>query len=322
MGERYRTKLPPKILAKSILQMNEPMSDEGVLEAIDSLRNEFIKLHPDVQLKRNDDLFFLKFLRARKFQEKDALELIRKYHARKDSEFAEIFAKINHPELLVPLLNEGVVCPLKGRGKDGSAIVQMQMGKNDSSLLDNIALLYLTLDFLSEDEQNQINGLIIIHDFCYLTLNSVMQMEKHLLKQLLKMINNSVPIIVRNVLVVNQISLITLAYSAAKQKMKEANKEKVRLIGTKYKLLEEFIDPSVLPPQYGGSGPNCNPSVWVAEILGVDEPIYEYHLALQEMPAKKSSEKSKKISQKKHEENSSCLDSIRSCFGVCNMCGD
>ena len=79
MSERYVCKLSPDLIKKAAEDLNEPHSDDEKHQAIDKLKTAFSeeKYGP---LIRTDDLFFLRFLRAKKYNHDKALKCLQNYH--------------------------------------------------------------------------------------------------------------------------------------------------------------------------------------------------------------------------------------------------
>ncbi|XP_078489341.1 alpha-tocopherol transfer protein-like [Ciona intestinalis] len=155
MGGRYECRLSGEELKKAQIELNEPISDQERIAAIDALRENFKTKHPEMTLVNDSDAFMLRFLRSKKFNQEKALIKLFKYQSNY-STWDEVFDKVRNPVLLKPLIEAGVVVQLKGRAKDGSVIVVGRPGIIKHTWIDMMAMIILTAETLLQDEHTQV----------------------------------------------------------------------------------------------------------------------------------------------------------------------
>ena len=263
---RYECTLSDELLSKAVEDLNEPADNSVRLEQIDSLRAAFKMRNPNVKLFRKDDMFFLQFLRASKFEQTKALQLLTSYH-QQTNEWLDAFNLINDPELMGPVLNKGLAFPVGGRTKGGSGIAVLRHGKGGASLLDGFTTFILVLELMLEKEENQIFGIMVIQDFSFITPKTMWQFEPQLIKKIYNFLFNGLPGTLVKTLIVNQPVIFTSINLVIHRLLSEREKQKKVFIGTNYRLINEYVDLSILPPSVGGTGPDCDAEFWKRKIL-------------------------------------------------------
>ena len=273
MGPRYECNLSPKVLAKAVEELNEPEDNAERLRAIDELREAFIKANPEMKLIRDDDSFILRFLRARKFNQEKALKMITNYHIQTTS-WPEVFDKVKNPSLIKNTLDAGVVLPLKGRAKDGSAIVIGRPGIGENPVvIDLYASIFMTMEKMVEDEETQIHGVTVIQDLAYYGMDYVRQTTPAISKRFIAVVQDSLPLRVKSLNVTNEPKIFDIVYAIASPFMKEKIKKRYMFHGQDFSKLYQIIDKSVLPPMFAGSGPDLDPQEWKSELMGEDTAL-------------------------------------------------
>lgn len=264
---RYQCNLPPELLEKAVNELNEPKNNDERLAHIDYIREEFKRQNPDVKLVQEDDSFILRFLRVRKFDRVKTLQTLKNYHAQRDS-WPEVFDKVKNPVLLKHELEQGVVCPLEGKAKNGCHVVVMRPGLNNCNIVTDIAAcMILTVEKLLEQEETQINGIVVINDMAYLTLDMAKQMGPSLAKKLTTTIQECLPLRIKSSNLTNQPKFFDLAYAIVYPLLKDKMKKRLQLHGQDFSKLFEQIDRSQLPLMFAGTGPEMDVQDWKEEIL-------------------------------------------------------
>ena len=273
MTERYECGLSPKVLAKAVEELNEPEDNVERLRAIDELREAFKVANPNIKLKREDDAFILRFLRARKFNQEKALKMITNYHVQTSS-WPEVFDKVRNPELMKQTLDVGVVLPLKGKAKDGSTVVIGRPGIGENPDIINLyASIFVTMEKMVEDEETQVHGVTVIQDLAYYSMDYVRQSTPGMQRRFIAVVQDSLPLRVKSLNATNEPKIFDIVYAIAAPFMKEKIKKRYRLHGKDFSGLYEIIDKSVLPPMFAGTGPELDPEEWKLELLGEDTAL-------------------------------------------------
>ncbi|CAK8673740.1 unnamed protein product [Clavelina lepadiformis] len=254
--KRYECTLSPKLLEKAVKELNEPRDNEKRLQAIDELRNNYDaeKFGP---LVREDDEFFLRFLRAKKFNQKKALTVLQNYHNVK-KEFKEVFGKVNNPAVLTPIIEKEVMMMLPGVAKNGAAVMLSRHGliDKDMDIYDFMAYGVFSMEKLLEDEAIQINGIATIKDLENFNMTFFTKISPLALGKMTKVWQEAMPMRYKESHVVNEGTFYDVIMAIVRPFLKKKLLDRIHLHGTNFKGIHEFIDPSILPPYLDGTGPD------------------------------------------------------------------
>ena len=264
--KRYVCTLSEELLTEAVVNLDEPADNSVRLERIDDLHQAFKQQNPHLKLFRKDDMFFLQFLRATKFEKAKALHLLTSYH-KQLQEWPAAFDQINDPDMMEPVLKKGVAFPVNGRAKNGSGVVIIRHGKGRASLLDGITMLLLALEHMLEKEENQIFGIMMIQDFSYATPKVMWQFEPQILKKFYSFMFDGLPFTLVKTIVVNEPALFSVVNAITNRVLCSTDFSKMTVVGTNYRLLDKHVDLSILPPSVGGTGPDCDAEFWKRKIL-------------------------------------------------------
>ena len=258
MSLRYECRLGPELLDKAVTELNEPRNNEERLKAIDELRNSFdvAKYGPLIQ---SDDAFILRFLRAKKFKQEKALKVLQNYHTIK-KEFSELFEKVRNPALLQPIIEKGILSVLNGKSVDGATVVLYRPGLLDKTarLHDLMAYGVVAMEKLIEDEEVQINGIATLEDLENFSISICFQVSPFQLAKLYAIYQEAMPVRMKGVYMLNEGRVFDTLMMMFKPFMKKKMVERIHPIGKKYSQLHQYIQPSLIPPQYGGTGPDVS----------------------------------------------------------------
>ena len=233
-------------------ELNEPKSVDERLEKIDQLRTAFLNQNAELCLIRSDDAFILRFLRARKFHRGYALSILNNYHAQYCM-WPEVLEKMNNPQLVKYVFDAGGYITLKGKAKDGSAICIGRPGRTENfDAVDFFAAMLLTLEKLLDDEKVQIYGITVIEDVSNVGYKIAWKFPS-LSKQVMSLMQDVMPLRLRSINFVNEPYLFDCIAMIMKPFFKEKMRKRMHLHGKKFSKLHELIDPSILPPMYGGT---------------------------------------------------------------------
>ena len=265
---RYKCTLDSETLAKAVAELNEPETNEKRLEVIDSFRDSLKNLYPSIQLEQEDDYFILSFLRAKKFRNEKAIAAIKYYHE-KDSEYPEIFEKTKYPKALEQSFDAGIVCPIKGKAKDGSSVVMFRVGINDCPLSDVFCLLFLTFkNMVLGEERNQIYGFTIIYDLTYFGASFAKKFDTNIGKVIAKTFSKYLPIRIKQLNFTNQPRIFSLMFGLVTSFVdSKSMKAPINRHGNDFTQLHQSIDKTLLPKFVGGNGPELSPAYWKNKIL-------------------------------------------------------
>ena len=265
-AKRYRWTLPPHILEKAVRELNEPADDLKRLVAIDKFREALKKDNYNLKLLIEDDVFLLKFLRARRFDQNEALKLLKNYHIHRKQR-PEMFEKLKNPKMIEKTLSAGVVCPLQGRSKNGSVVFVTRFGKDRTTLQDCLAACCLTFERLLENEENQINGFVAIHDFSFLDTDVNLCIKPAQAARAMFFLQNGLPNRITKVFFLHQPTAFAAFFEIFQPLMKPSLREKNIMAGNEYKRIHDAVDKSVLPSIFMGTGQELDIEKWKQEVL-------------------------------------------------------
>uniref|UniRef100_F7AVL3 CRAL-TRIO domain-containing protein n=2 Tax=Ciona intestinalis TaxID=7719 RepID=F7AVL3_CIOIN len=269
---RYECRLSREDLKKAQAELNEPISDQERIAAIDVLRESFQTKHPEVTLANDSDVFMLRFLRSKKFNQEKALTKLYKYQ-NNYSTWGEVFDKVRNPVLLKPLIEAGVVVPLKGRAKDGSVVVVGRPGIVQHTWIDMMAMIILTAETLLQDEHTQIYGMTVVIDQAYFTMELAKQYTPAISRRFGGFMQDSLPARVKSMNLTNQGKIWDIVWAIAQPFLKDKMKKRFRIHGTEFSTLYDVIDRSILPPMFAGNGPPLDPEEWKSHVISEDTAL-------------------------------------------------
>lgn len=255
-SERYQCRLSPDLLEKAVTELNEPRNNEERLKAIDDLRESFDS-ETYGSLARTDDVFILRFLRAKKFNQKKALLALHNYHkVRKENK--EIFDKVTNPALLKHVFEAGVIIAIDGAGKDGSCVIMDRLGKivKGMDIYDLTAYGVLTVEKLLENERNQILGMQAVEDMENFNISIVTKVSPVALSKMNSIWQDAMPIRIKNMHVLNEGKMMDIIMAIFKLFIKQKLIDRIKCHGQNYVGVHEYVNPTMIPPCFGGTGPS------------------------------------------------------------------
>ncbi|XP_076821292.1 alpha-tocopherol transfer protein-like [Clavelina lepadiformis] len=256
MTTRYECTLSPELLEKAVTELHEPRDNAERLKAIDELKNSYNaeKYGP---LIRDDDGFILRFLRAKKFNQKKALTVLQNYHSVK-KEFHQIFDKVHNPAVLEPLINSHVILTFQGQAKDGAGIMWYRPGMLDREIdiYDLMAYSVLTIEKMLESEACQINGLASVEDLEHFSISMLFKISPIALARMNSIWQDAMPLRFKAVHILNEGKVYDIILALFKPFLKQKIIDRIHTHGSKINSLHEFVDQAVLPPELGGTGPD------------------------------------------------------------------
>ena len=266
---RYKCTLSPELLEKAVNELNEPRSNDDRLSAIDELRNSYNaeKYGP---LYREDDGFLLRFLRAKKFNQKKALNVLHNYHSiRRD--YKEVFEKVSNPAIMRPIAEKGIMFMLEGQDNNGAAVMFSRSGLIDENSDINGLMAYgvFLMEKVLEKERFQICGVTSIRDLKNFSLLIYTKISPIAIKRMTSVWQDAMPIRFKAAHILNEGTVYDVIITMFRPFIKKKFWDRMHIHGGNYKALESFIDPAVLPPYLGGTGPTVEHSakVWLEKVL-------------------------------------------------------
>uniref|UniRef100_H2ZHQ2 CRAL-TRIO domain-containing protein n=1 Tax=Ciona savignyi TaxID=51511 RepID=H2ZHQ2_CIOSA len=253
---------------KAVKELNEPRDNELRLKAIDELRNSFdVKKYGP--LISDDDGFILRFLRARKFDIKRALQVLQNYHAiRKD--FRECFELVENPSRLKHVMDTGIMYAAEGKVASGESVIIYRPAVVSQEVKVHELLAYgvLCAEELLKDEEYQICGSITVDDLSKFNLRILAQFSLYGAKRMNQVWQDAMPIRMKTIYILNEGRLFDCIFALMRPFMKAKTKSRLRVCGNDYKLMHDEIPKTMLPPCLGGTGSSFDDSckAWVEKL--------------------------------------------------------
>ncbi|XP_077989777.1 alpha-tocopherol transfer protein-like [Glandiceps talaboti] len=248
----YVCTLSKELQERAARELNE--YPETRATCINTLRNK-TKTRPDIKFC-TDDVFLLRFLRARKFDIDKAFQnLVRYYEIRK--EFPRVFENL-HPSTVKHVLDQEMVCTLQTKDKNGAFIAINRLGKWEPSKCDYKDIArhsFISGEKMLENEELQIVGSSVILDFADLSPKHGAYLLPSNAKLLMTILQNVLPMRHKGMHYVNTPPLFETGFKIWRAFMSDKMKDRVHLHGSDIASLTEFIPSSSLPCDYGGTLP-------------------------------------------------------------------
>lgn len=251
---RYKCSLNNQDLKVASKELDEPESNEERLHKIDELRNLFYSRKSNEKLDDESDEYLLRFLRARKFNLDEALDQLIKYSDFERS-WPEVFDKVQNPDSVKYVMKEGEFIALNKKALDGSAVCISQLGVAENVSIDtHLACVIITLNHLLKEEQNQVYGFTLIIDRSYTTFELIQTIRPFNFKRFYNCIFKFIPIRIKSVNIVCESRFFDALISLAMLFSDPKRKKLISVYGKNFDSLYRVVDPSILPPKYGGTG--------------------------------------------------------------------
>lgn len=244
-------------------------------KCLNEFRNRLGKVE-DFKPKMDDDIFLMRFLRAKKFNVDKAYKLLCNFYS----------VRLLKPKLYVPIgkgpkdfkhlydLECGVL--MKHRNPiDGAAVAVCKFGKwrpeSGAGPLDIYSPAVYIAELIMDNPEVQLNGFHFIIDIQGLELNWIFRYcTPDYIMSCLGWAQETYPMRVRGLHVLHQGTLWNIAYAIAKPFLPKKVKERCHLHGSDYESLHKLISSEVLPAEYGGDQPPM-------DIEWFTEDVYEMH---------------------------------------------
>ncbi|XP_063529416.1 retinaldehyde-binding protein 1 isoform X1 [Cydia strobilella] len=229
----------------------------------------------DLHVPLESDAWLVRFLRPCKFYPESAYELIKRYY-----HFKLKHAK--HYDGLMPskeqnIFYQDILTVLPTRDQLGRRILVVELGKrwkpSKCTLDEAFKGCVLFLEAAMMEPVSQICGAQVIMDMEGLSMQQVWQFTPQFAKRLLDWLQESIPVRIKGVFIVNQPYIFNMVYQLFKPFLKEKLRSRLLFVGKDWELLHKYVSPKCLPEAYGGtlSTPKITGPQWLELLLMCDK---------------------------------------------------
>ncbi|CAH1390729.1 unnamed protein product [Nezara viridula] len=231
-------------------------TDSSREQALQQIK-DWVRMNPRIISCRQDDSFFLRFLRFKKFSIPMAQEALERYLLLRQT-ISQAFHNLDcHLPRMEYLINNGYMFASPGRDKQGRRWLIARPGVFDPYKFineDMCRIHGIIYETLMEDEENQVRGFVHFADgagvsFPYLTLFTP--------KEAVRIVKNgerTLPMRHKEVHVINVPQSLKYVLDWGMTLISDKIKERVKIYTSIEEALKQ-VDSSMLPKEYGGTMP-------------------------------------------------------------------
>ncbi|KAK3579210.1 hypothetical protein CHS0354_022755 [Potamilus streckersoni] len=245
----YQCELDENSNKKAKLELHEDPKER--LSAASTLR-EWVR-QQDWLRTPTDDKYLLSFLRARKFSQLGARELLENYWTVR-TKISEWYSDVDPADNKVQdIIRKGIYLPLPGRDRNGRKVVLVRLGAADPSekSFDDVMRANLALfDYLLLDENIQVNGLVFIVDLTGFTRQHFMATGVENSKKCMLVTQKALPGRIKELHYYNTGSVFETIFNLIRPLMSEKLRNRVHVHGQNLTTVYDNIDMSLLPEEY------------------------------------------------------------------------
>lgn len=227
--------------------------------AIKELR-ELMLACPDIKYK-DDDEFLVIFLRACHFYPQSAFEKMKSV-ATFRKEYANLVHGLLIEQLKEKFIKGNIVNVLKNCDQLGRRVLIVHCGSvwdpNYISSDEIFQMLYAVHLAAQLEPETQIRGVVVIMDFEGLAMKQIKSLSVGFSKRLLTFIQDAMPLRMKEVHFVKQPFIFKMVWSLFKPFVREKLNKRMFFHGNDMKSLQKFLDPEILPENYGGKLPKID----------------------------------------------------------------
>ncbi|EEB11401.1 conserved hypothetical protein [Pediculus humanus corporis] len=237
-----------------------------------------LKEDKELTVPYDNEQWLVRFLRPCKFYPESAYDLVKRYYA----------FKVKHNNIydgLIPskeknVFQQNIITVLPTRDQLGRRILLLELGKKWKHTKCNLDEVFkcvvLFLEAAMMEPESQVAGAIVIFDMDGLSLQQVWQFTPPFAKRIVDWLQESVPLRVKNIHIVNQPYIFNMVFQLFKPFLKDKLKNRIIFHGSDRNSLHQYVSPKCLPPCYGGTlqMPLVSGSQWY-ELLVLCDKEYE-----------------------------------------------
>jgi len=243
-----------KLIKKNSELKNIEVSCEEEEKQLQSLK-DWLKENPHLRC-RTDDLFLMRFLRFRKFKQKEARDSLEKYIKMRVENGSWFSALDVRDPNLAELIDGGYFFTLPERDAHGRRVIFSRVAAIDPSrhsTLQQMRVIILCLESMLEDPVNQKRGFTYIMDEKDVGF-SFLSMWGTDITRALNCCEKTLPAQHKDVNFLNLSFIFYAVFEFVKSLLSFKMRSRLK-VHSKIESLHEIIDKKILPEEYGGSIP-------------------------------------------------------------------
>ncbi|KAK9511080.1 hypothetical protein O3M35_005713 [Rhynocoris fuscipes] len=202
-----------------------------------------------------NEAWLIRFLRPTKYYTDSALKLVQNYYQFKQKH-KDIYDGLV-PSREKNVFTHDVITVLPRRDQLGRRILILSLGKkwnHKKVTLDEVYKgVVLFMEAAMIEPETQICGAVVIFDMDGLSLSQAMQFTPPFAKRIVDWLQDSVPLRVKGIHIVNQPYIFNMVFALFKPFLREKLRSRIIFHGTDRKSLHKHFDPSCLPKDYAGT---------------------------------------------------------------------
>lgn len=249
--ENYTCSLDDQSLQKAKRELNEdPKERAGAVRAL----REWVAQQKWLRTP-TDSKYLLGFLRARKFSQLGARELIENYWTVR-TKYSDWYEGVDSADNRIQnIIKQGIYIPLPGRDKEGRKLVIVRLGAMDPkgkvNTFDDVMRANLALfDYILLDENIQVNGLVFVIDMTGFSRHHFVSTGMENTKKCMVVTQKALPGRIKELHYYNTGAVFESIFNMIRPMMSEKLRNRVHVHGQNLSTVYEKIDKCMLPEDY------------------------------------------------------------------------
>lgn len=259
---------------KQVAERELRETPEVKAKAIAELR-ELLEAETDLKCPLHNEEWLVRFLRPCKFYPESAKELVKRYYAFKVKHH-DTYNELT-PSKEANIFRHNILTVFPNRDQLGRRVLLLELGKkwkHKEVCLDEVfkgAVLFLEAAML--EPESQVNGAVVIFDMDGLSLQQTWQFTPPFAKRIVDWLQDSVPLRVKGIHIVNQPKIFNLVFALFKPFLREKLRSRIIFHGTDRESLHQHISSKCLPAAYGGvlEMPRVDGDQWYELLMKCDK---------------------------------------------------
>lgn len=249
--DNYKCSLDEYSLQKAQRELNEDPKER--LSALRTLR-EWIRQQKWLKTP-TDARYLLGFLRARKFSQLGARELLENYWTVR-TKYSDWYNDVDsYDNRIQEIIKQGIYIPLPGRDKEGRKLVIVRLGEMDPkgklNTFDDVMRANLALfDYILLDENIQVNGLVFVIDMTGFSRHHFVSTGVENTKKCMIVTQKALPGRIKELHYYNTGAVFESIFNMIRPMMSEKLRNRVHVHGQNLSTVYEKIDQCLLPEEY------------------------------------------------------------------------